>query len=469
VRGRYKNQNDMQFKKIKIKGFRGFEKEQELDIALPNGELGSGLTIIVGPNNSGKSTICESFRAITQNEPASFTEGKRNKNAGDKIYIELINNEEQSIILRTADANGSESIFEEKGITKNQVKIHTLPSRRTFNPFFAKGRWDKETYLRQSHLPSIRGQELSNFNHRIFEIQKNQDKYNDVLKKILNPLPQWYIDQNDGGQYYIKFNYGGNFHNSDGAGEGLISIFTIVDTLYDSAPNDVIVIDEPELSLHPSLQRKLCEVLIEYSVDRQIIISTHSPFFISWLSLLNGGKLARTTKNNGAIQINNVKNETVEYLKPLFNNLNNPHIFGLNANEVFFLDDNVILTEGQEDVIFLKKIIKMLGLEINGSFFGWGVGGATNFDKILTLMKDLGFKNVATILDNNVAELKESLSEKFPTYHFECIPTDDIRDKPHRKEKAAIEGLIDQGGKKIKEEHITAIKELFGNINAKMK
>src|SRR5690625_1257462 len=140
----------MKYQKIKIKGLRGFETEQELQIAVPNSKCGSGLTIIVGPNNSGKSTIYESFRAISQNEPPSFTEGKRNKKADDKIYIELIRNNEESIILKTMDASGSETIFEEKGIGMNEVKIHTLPSRRTFNPFFNKGRWDKTTYLRQS-------------------------------------------------------------------------------------------------------------------------------------------------------------------------------------------------------------------------------------------------------------------------------------------------------------------------------
>lgn len=458
----------MNYESLKIKGLRGFEIEQQLQIAIPNGTEGSGLTVIVGPNNSGKSTIYESFRAITQNQPPSFTEGKRNKSAGDKIYLELARKEGNSIILRTTAANGSESIFEENGITKSEVKIHTLPSRRTFNPFFSKGGWDKNTYLDQSTLPSFRGQDLNYFNHRIFEIQKNQDKFNNVLSSVLNPLPIWYIDQNDSGQYYIKFNYNNSFHNSDGAGEGLISIFTIVDTLYDSSANDVIVIDEPELSLHPSLQKKLCNLLLEYSKDRQIIICTHSPYFISWNSLLNGGKLSRTTKHISSIEINNLKIETIETLRPLFSNLNNPHIFGLSANEVFFLEDNVILTEGQEDVIFLNKIISILGLTLNANFFGWGVGGAYNLEKILPLMKDLGFKKITAILDNNVSELKRHLSEIFPEYYFECIPTDDIRDKARRKESDAISGLINQAGTEIKEEYIPAILSMFERINAKM-
>lgn len=458
----------MKYKSIKIKGLRGFETYQELEIAIPNGNLGSGLTTVVGPNNSGKSTIYESFRAISQNNPPSFTEGKRNKKAGDSINIILTQYNGHSISLKTALTSGSECIFEEKGVLKKDVKIHTLPSRRTFNPFFHKGSWNKELYLDQSTLPAIRGQELENFHHRIFEIQGNQDKFNNVLGEILNPRPKWNIDQNDSGNYYIKFNDGGSFHNSDGAGEGIISIFTIVDTLYDSEPNDVIVIDEPELSLHPSLQRKLCKLLLKYSKDRQIIISTHSPFFIDWTCLLNGGKLARTVKYKGEVLIKNLKVETIESLRPLFKNLNNPHIFGLTANEVFFLEDNIIITEGQEDVVFLNRIIDMLGLKINASFFGWGAGGATNLEKILNLLYDLGFLNVAIILDNNVSELIPILSTKFPNYYFGNIPTNDVRDKPERNSTKAIIGLIDQGGIKIKEEYIPAIIKLFEIINQKM-
>ena len=44
----------------------------------------------------------------------------------------------------------------------------------------------------------------------------------------------------------------------------------------------MILIDEPEISLHPDLQRKLFSLLVEYSKDKQIIVSTHSPYFVDW-------------------------------------------------------------------------------------------------------------------------------------------------------------------------------------------
>ena len=55
----------------------------------------------------------------------------------------------------------------------------------------------------------------------------------------------------------------GGTHNSDGLGEGTVSLLYIADALYDSSSEDVIVIDEPELSLHPEHQRRLRGVLAD--------------------------------------------------------------------------------------------------------------------------------------------------------------------------------------------------------------
>ncbi len=44
--------------------------------------------------------------------------------------------------------------------------------------------------------------------------------------------------------------------------------------------NRIIFLDEPEVSLHPSLQRKFFNYLSDYSQTLQIFIATHSPFFL---------------------------------------------------------------------------------------------------------------------------------------------------------------------------------------------
>src|SRR5664280_2748915 len=49
---------------ISIEHYRGFFERREIHLALPNGNAGSGLTILVGPNNSGKTTVVSALRLL---------------------------------------------------------------------------------------------------------------------------------------------------------------------------------------------------------------------------------------------------------------------------------------------------------------------------------------------------------------------------------------------------------------------
>lgn len=66
------------------------------------------------------------------------------------------------------------------------------------------------------------------------------------------------------------------------AGSGEIAIIKLVYKIMSAKPFSLILLDEPEVSLHPSAQKKLKLFLIEESINRkhQIIISSHSPIFI---------------------------------------------------------------------------------------------------------------------------------------------------------------------------------------------
>lgn len=50
-----------------------------------------------------------------------------------------------------------------------------------------------------------------------------------------------------------------------------------------------IFIDEPEICLHPIGQKKLLEALLEISKDKQVFITTHSPYFLISPHLKNAG------------------------------------------------------------------------------------------------------------------------------------------------------------------------------------
>ena len=131
----------------------------------------------------------------------------------------------------------------------------------------------------------------------------------------------------------------------------------------------------------------------------------------------------------------------------LIKDLNNPHILGLEANEVFFLEDNIILVEGQEDIIILKKIAKKLGKNLEENFFGWGVGGAPKMKIFLNLFKNLGYHNIAAILDGDQKSLVDELKTEFEAcgYKFYILSTDDIRDKQPRT-LPKKDGITDEKG-----------------------
>ena len=429
----------MPLTRIEILGYRGFRETGSLDLAVPNGEAGSGLTVLTGPNNAGKSCILECLRARKGTNSVSFTIGTRNADV-DTVEIKYVVNGEEETIKSTSEGS-SETISD--GVDPN-FHIFVLPSRRAFNPYFSKGEMSREQYLMNTGLPAQRSSLLTHFEYRLFKMNKNQNAFNALLSKALGFEPKWTIDQSDQGQYFLKFFNGKHSHSSDGMGEGIVSIFSIVDSLYDSTPGSLIAIDEPELSLHPSLQKRVSALLADMAKDRQIVVSTHSPYFVDLRALARGGQLARVATTDSGSHIHQLTQGAKESIKKLSeNNWYNPHVFGLDARELFFQEDRIILTEGQEDVLLYPKVAEQLRVDIAGSFFGWGAGGAGNIKYLCLILKDLGFKKVAGLLDGDKTAEAGRLKKEFPDFHFDCIPANDIRTKPARDGKGEVAGLLD--------------------------
>jgi DNA repair ATPase RecN len=120
---------------LTIRGLRGFGTQQQLEFGEPNGEQGSGLTILVGPNNGGKSTIIEALRAMASRREQSFSTGKRNVKAGENVLIRCTDTADGVHELASIIAGGSEAAVTGNA---NLGRLYVLPSRRYFEPFLAR-------------------------------------------------------------------------------------------------------------------------------------------------------------------------------------------------------------------------------------------------------------------------------------------------------------------------------------------
>lgn len=449
-------------KELSIYGFRGFGKKQTLQFALSNGKIGSGLTIITGANNSGKTTIIESIRAFNGgSESPSFSEGRRNKEARERIELVLKEENDAECSIKTVAHGGSSTV--KNGNISSQFYI--VQARRAIPYEFSRLEWDKGTYMTNAQkLEKMRDSSLLNYQARLFQIEKRKDEFDSLLMQVLGRDFNWTIEQRDSGNYYIKCTNQSVTHSSEGIGDGIWSIFTICAALFDAEKNSVIVIDEPELSVHPALQKRLMDLLLSYSDRMQIIISTHSPYFINWVAITAGAQLLRVVKEGADTKCYAITDKARVAFKNLMNDINNPHVLGIEANEALFLEDDIILVEGQEDVVILNRICNDLNISLNGSFYGWGVGGAPKMKAFLTLFQELGYKHVVAILDGDKKDDAEKLKGEFAQFKIITLKTDDIRDKRPREIKEK-KGIADEKGK-IKEDYKDYAKELISEINS---
>ena len=127
------------------------------------------------------------------------------------------------------------------------VRPFCLPPRRHFNPYFRSGPTSRDNFAQ--NLSSIeRMGDLNIFHARLHSIQEThgaRDEFDALLERILGWRPVWELELSERGDYYVKYQTPGSSHSSLGLGDGLLSLFVIVDAL-------------PALRTIPRHKRVLC-------------------------------------------------------------------------------------------------------------------------------------------------------------------------------------------------------------------
>lgn len=145
---------------------------------------------------------------------------------------------------------------------------------------------------------------VPNINNAVFEIIKQAKPSNSFLKNALSKFKELTgIDSNldfiDNYHPYKTASFVSRKDNNQqikisSLGSGYEMIFTLIYSYYLSLQSNkqlIVIIDEPELHMHPKLQQKLLTFLLSVSKDSQVFISTHSPLLIKQLSTCSNVKI----------------------------------------------------------------------------------------------------------------------------------------------------------------------------------
>lgn len=275
---------------------------------------------------------------------------------------------------------------------------------------------------------------VSNHTQRSILSSKLNMAINDYIGKVWSNKISVVIEITETGNlsFLIKDQGVDNEHNrfeitdrSQGAQQFLSLILSLsLEAKNHERKNEIILIDEPEVHLHPSGIRDLGKELLKVGNENYVFLATHSPFIID---KQHKERHYIVKKNKKAItEITRIKESDNIIDDEVLN-----EAFGINVYRDL-LNPHSILVEGASDKIILQKAFDCLGYNNIGITNGHG----TNID---TLASKMNFDNISVLVvtddDKGGRKYKENILKIGGAYNEDTVFT--IRD--------LVGGIIEQG------------------------
>lgn len=377
----------MFIKKLHIQNFKCFATKSIHNLAIPNGQKGSGLNILIGENGNGKTTLLEAINYLTLN---SFS-------VENKLSINDFSNYKEEIkIVADIDefrCKSSIAFYNSYHFIANGIEFFAKSRKRKERNKLLSSAFETHSYFKiKSKYKDSEGTEKNDVDSRdkpfnnnyvdgdglnVFYFDKNRNRqittgnYKTTFERILEDLNWKFLKnideekenkilKNISGEYFKTVdeitasnagartaedlkNFFGNaeydnlkidllnllvpFSNAFfairkdddinqisikdlGSGIEIILTLLLLKNIAGASKGKIIyLIDEPELHLHPKAQEKLLDLLLEESKDKQIFISTHSPYMFKG-SIGEGANLLLLKRNDeDKIEIVNARDE----------------------------------------------------------------------------------------------------------------------------------------------------------------
>lgn len=180
-----------------------------------------------------------------------------------------------------------------------------------------------------------------------------------ALTSILSDLGyRWSLECVDpfSNQYDIRLEKQGSKFLVGAASSGEKELLTYLFSIYALNVRDaLIVVDEPELHLHPRWQRTLLTLFERLSKEtgNQFLLATHSPVFVSPSSIQYVSRVYSIDQKSAIVRMNHADLPDPKHLFSIVNSQN---------NERMFFADKVVLVEGISDRIFFESVFQYLGV-----------------------------------------------------------------------------------------------------------
>lgn len=206
------------------------------------------------------------------------------------------------------------------------------------------------------------------------------------LTKLLGELGyEWQLETINPlkNQYDVRLKKQGSSFLVGAASSGERELLTYLFAIFALNVRDaLIIVDEPELHLHPKWQKTLLHLFIRLakSTGNHFLLATHSPTFVSPESIQFVSRVFSSQQRSHILRLNTTALPEARHLLNIVNSQN---------NERLFFADEVVLVEGLSDRIFFEAVLDRCGRSTSsGSILEViSVGGKGFFDSYAKVLQ----------------------------------------------------------------------------------
>ena len=373
----------MKIKNLHIKEFKGL---RDISINFEKNDEPLDLVVLAGSNGSGKTRILESILRYFQDH----INYKQNNIEAEIFYEE----KEKNCISNVRDffyrlesfsyCEANDPLREKHIEIKNKLdilpKVIYVPTEINFQKMNVASTTLVQEYKFINIVNTNLIKDIPSYiaTKMISAMLKNKnEKVGDVQKKVFNEINEIFenlsIDvkvediSQDGRNITLFTNSSGDEFdiNELSSGEKQLFLRTLAIKML-NPENSIILIDEPELSLHPKWQQRIVDVYRKIGKNNQIIIATHSPHILGSVKkenimLLDKDDEGKIVIKTGDELYDSYGQPTDRVLKDIMGleTTRNPKVFKLLEEAGELVDKNEY--ESEEFKTKYKKLREILG------------------------------------------------------------------------------------------------------------